>query len=234
MKVSIIIPFYDNWTMTHQRMMELYKHIVNPVEIVLVNDCSKDESIDSSVAWWQQNSKHRVKYVKNKKNLGFGKSMNKGVNKSGGDIVVLLSNDVQVTGDFISVILQKLKEDEKVLIGGELHDWNTGWNVLEINGQMKVFPYAAGWLLSCTREVWDDIGGFDSIYEKFDYEDMCLSTMAIHKGYKLVGLNLKFMLRHFSGQTVRKEYPDREKYTLENQKRFIEKWSTILKDEDTC
>ena len=228
--VSIIIPFYNNWELTHQRMMELHTYIPFQVEIILVDDCSTDENIAGGMGWWKTQSKHRVICIKNKKNLGFGGAFNKGCQRASEDVYVLLSNDVQVSGDFVSLILEKLKKDEKTLIGGQVLYHDTGWNVLNINGKPKLFPYAMGWLLACTKEAWKDLGGFDQIYEKFDYEDVDLSTTAIHKGYKLVALDYR-RLRHFSALTVRKYYPDREAYTMKNQKRFIKKWSKILKDE---
>jgi len=227
--VSIILPFYNNWHLTHQRMMELYEFVSIPCEIILVNDCST-EDMGGAMSWWKNQDRHRVVCVKTPKNLGFGGAMNHGAKRATEDVYVFLSNDVQVLGDFIPAILQKLQENEKSLVGGEVLAYDTGWNVLKINGKPKLFPYVAGWLLACTKETWKDLGGFDPIFQKFDYEDIDISATAILKGYKLVGLNDK-RLRHFSGQTVRKYYPDRESYTMKNQKRFIKKWSEILKDE---
>lgn len=231
MKPSIIIPFYGKWSLTQARLTELYKYVIDPVEIVLVDDFSRDESIDKNVYWWQTNGKHKITYVHNPENLGFGMSMNHGVRASSGDLIILLSNDVQINGNFLPIIQDKFRTEGKFILCGELHGWDTGWNVLEINGKKRLFPYAAGWFIACTRDAWDDIGGFDPIYGKFDYEDVDLSTTAIQKGYRIIPLNLKYMLRHFSGQTVRAKYPNREKFTLENQRIFIEKWSKILKDE---
>jgi GT2 family glycosyltransferase len=232
MKTSIIIPFYGKWPLTNQRLAELHKYIPDNIEIVLVDDFSQDKDIDRCVTWWGENSRHNIIYVHNSENLGFGMSMNHGVDASTGDVVVLLSNDVQVHGNFLPMVLDKLSKEAKLLICGEMHGWDTGWNVLEINGKKRLFPYAAGWFLACKRDDWYDIGGFDPRYEKFDYEDVDLSTTAIQKGYRLTPLNIKFMLRHLSAQTVRSVYPDRERYTYKNQQRFIEKWSEILKDEE--
>ena len=41
-RISVVMPFYNNWGLTHQRLMDLWKH-VNPYEIVLVNDASTEE-----------------------------------------------------------------------------------------------------------------------------------------------------------------------------------------------
>ena len=229
MSVSVIMPFYNQWTMTHRRMMELYEQVSTPIEIILVDDCST-EDVTGGHGWWKQQNKHRVKCIKTPKNLGFGGAMNLGCHVATEDVYILLSNDVQVLGNFIPEIVQKLQDNPKSLIGNEIMNWDTGWNVLNINGKPKMFPYLGGYLLACTSEAWRDLGGFDDIYKKFDYEDVDLSTIAIYKGYDLIPLNSR-KVRHFSGQTVRKHYPNREDYTRINRQRFIKKWSKILKDE---
>ena len=33
MSVSVIMPFYNQWTMTHRRMMELYEKVPTPIDI---------------------------------------------------------------------------------------------------------------------------------------------------------------------------------------------------------
>jgi GT2 family glycosyltransferase len=225
--VSVILPFFNNWQLTHQRMMELYSRVHTPIEIILVDDCSTDD-VSGGMGWWKTQSKHRVICIKTPKNLGFGGAHNHGAKRATGEVLIFLSNDVVITGDFLPGVLGAV--GEKVLVGNTLRGYDTGWNVLEINGKPKLFPYLEGYFLACTKDVWKELGGFDPLYAKFDYEDMCLSTTAIYKGYKLVPLNLD-ILQHMSGQTIRKNYPDREKYTFINQQRFINKWSKILKDE---
>ena len=225
-RISVVIPFFNNWDLTHQRLMDLWKH-VNPYEIILIDDASTETKIDSSVAWWQKEVKLPIRYVKNGKNLGFGKSMNKGIWLSEGEVVVLLSNDVTVSGDFTIPILSKI--DNNVLIGNTLYEYDTGWNKFVIKGKVKIFPYLGGYFLAAFRDSFIELGGFDDRYGKFDYEDVDLSTRAVYMGYELVPLNSGH-LTHLSGQTVRKNFPDREKYTNENKKKFYEKWKKLYED----
>lgn len=221
---------FNNWHLTHQRMMELYKFVSTPLEIILVDDCSTDKNIAGSMGFWTVQTKHRVIPIKTPKNLGFGGAMNHGAKRASEDVYVFLSNDVQVLYDFVPDVLNEIEENEKVLVGNELYIHDTGWNVLKINDKPMLFMYLAGYFLACTKESWKDLGGFDDIFAPFDYEDMDISTTAVQKGYKLIPINSK-MLLHASGQTVRKVRPDRESVTYRNQQRFIGKWSKILKDE---
>ena len=106
-KFSIIMPFYNNWPLTHQRMMELFNHIQEELEIILVDDCSTND-VSGPMGWWKTQSKHRVICIKTPKNLGFGGAMNFGAKRATEDVLVFLSNDVKVSGDFISQILRKI------------------------------------------------------------------------------------------------------------------------------
>ena len=221
--ISIIMPFYNRWDLTHQRMMDLYKWINEEVEIVLVNDASTDMEIKGGVAFWQKNSpRHTVKYKENKENLGFGGAMNAGADVASGNILVFLSNDVQIAGDFITQIKAILKQNDKTLVGGRIVYWEAGWNEFEHKGKKFIVPYCEGWLLACTREVWDNLGGFDPLYGKYAVEDIDISTTAISLGYELKGLDNPH-LSHIGGATAKYD-EHRMNYTIQNKEKYIEKW----------
>jgi len=222
---SIIIPFYNNWELTHSRLMELYNYTdSNACEIILVNDASTDDEIDRGVAWWQkQIGKDRtIRYLKNKENLGFGGSMNRGASKAHGDIVVLLSNDVKISGVFLGEV-RILLENTKSLVGGEYLGRFTGWN--KIDG--VICPYLNGWFLASKKEDWDLVGGFDPNFGKFDAEDIDLSLRYLQAGYNLIQIT-QSKVHHVGGQTVNKYHPDREAQTKRNIAYLNKKWSGKL------
>ena len=218
MKVSIILLFYNHWDMTHQRMMELYKHLPDYCEICLLNNAST-EDCDSGVAWWQKTvAKHTIRYRKVEKNLGFGGVMNEGAKIAKGDILVFLSNDVVISGDFVVDLVTKIEDDNKAFVGGRIVDWRAGWNEF---GNVIV-PYCEGWLLACTREAWDEIGGFDPRYGEADYEDIDISMTAQSLGYNLIALNSQFT-KHIGAQTIGYT-SDRMEKTKHNREIFEAKW----------
>jgi len=222
--ISVIIPFFNNWQLTHARLMEIHKFLPDDVEVILINDTSTDTDCDGGVGFWQgAETRHKIRYIKNKENLGFGGSMNRGSKAAKGEVLVFLSNDVIISGNFIEQIKKEIKEHEKdILIGGRVLYWDTGWN--KFNN--TIFPYCEGWLLACTREVWDNLGGFDSQYAPFDYEDVDLSTTAIQKDCELVGLNSPY-LKHLGGQTA--GYNEKRlAITNRNKEKFYAKWRSVI------
>jgi GT2 family glycosyltransferase len=230
--VSIIIPYYNHWDLVHARLHELYKFVPNiDVEIILVNDCSTETADEGGVAWWQTHVKHHtIRYKKNAANLGFGGSMNVGAKIAKGDVLVFLSNDVEVKGNFIPEVLFATEINQgKVFIGNEIIRFDSGWNTFEIDGKKYTVPYANGWFLACTNTVWNELGGFDLRYGKFDYEDVDISTKALELGYNLVGIYSEY-LRHFGGVTIQSLNVDRQAHTQGNKIIYMKKWLKKLPD----
>jgi GT2 family glycosyltransferase len=222
--ISVILPFYNRWDLTHARLMEIHKFFP-PCEVVLVNDASTEADCDGGVAFWQKaDIRQTIRYVKNKENLGFGGSMNKGAKLAKGNILIFLSNDVIMNNNFVGQIQMHIAQDENILVGGRIVYWPGGWNEFPHKGQNMVVPYCEGWLLACTKKVWDNLGGFDPRYGKYAFEDIDLSTTAMLLGYKLVGLNSPH-LQHLAGQTAKYD-ENRMRLTEKNKEIYIEKWQS--------
>lgn len=222
MKIGIVIPQYNHWELTHNRLMELYNKVPRDTVLVLVDDHSPDSDCQTGPAWWQKSALPNLLYYRNPENLGFGGSMNMGVRiavKNGAEGLILLSNDVTVMSDIATETATLLSLDKRILIGGEIRYDNTGWNVLPNCG---VIPYANGWFLATYKSTWKELGGFDPIYGKFDYEDVDLSTQAWMKGINLVPTTSH--LRHAGGISVASATNDRYSYTMNNKVHWLEKW----------
>lgn len=230
-RASIIIPFYGRYDLVMARLYELNIYVQESCEVMLVNDASPEDDFEGNIAWWQNLKKHTIRYIKNPENLGFGGSMNRGARKSTGEFLFFLSNDVQVSGDFVAPVVQKLQENPKQLVGGKMIDWNAGWNEVYEFGNPKrkklTIPWLEGWFLACTRVGWEELGGFDPIYKPFDMEDLDISTKAVSIGYALCPTNFPF-LKHLSGTTIMALGIDRMSITQANRAKYIEKWGDKL------
>jgi len=225
MKASIILLTYNKWNLTHARMWELYQYSPIDTEIIILDNASTDDDVASGARFWakEMNLKQDIRYIRTQKNLGFGGGHNYGASKATGDFVILLSNDVKISGDFISQINVVLEESPVSLVGGRLIDWASGWNSFRKDKETFIIPYLEGWMLACRREVWEDLGGFDPIYGLGDVDDICLSYTATQKKIKLISLNSSF-LDHVGAGTFGYS-KEREKRTIRNRERFARKWN---------
>jgi GT2 family glycosyltransferase len=148
------------------------------------------------------------------KNIGFGPGFNRLVGLSTGKVVILLSDDVRVFGDFLGLVGNVINaEGDKVVVGQTVVDHPAGWNQFG----PKVIPYLYGHILAMSRVAWDAIGGFDPIFVPAGYEDVDFSYRATLAGYKLVAAP-ELPIRHESLSAERYEHTVRMK-TL-----FAAKW----------
>ena len=73
---SVIIPIYNTKKHLHQCIKSVLNQKYKDFEIVLVNDCSTDGSLDVCNSY--KNNK-QIKTIHNQKNYGAGLSRNKGI-----------------------------------------------------------------------------------------------------------------------------------------------------------
>jgi len=222
MKITIIIPTYNKWSLTVSRLMELSHYCSNVYEVVLVDDASTEPF--TQLDFWKDRSPWKLVYERIMTNKGFGFSMNLGAALATGDVFVFLSNDVVIKKDFIPEIERQLEINKHpILMGTELLKHNTGWNMI---GDVVV-PYLHGWFLACSRDVWNVLGGFDhKTYGLSDYEDIDLSLTAIENNIMLVVLQDQD-LKHKTAQTFGYT-PERLARTKSNQVHFIQKWQSKI------
>ena len=194
----------------------------------MIDDCSDDDGVtEGGLNWW---ASFRVQYnfnvsaIRTPENLNFLLASNFGIRHlfdrtNDDDIIILLSNDVEIRTNFVRQIEDIISQFPMSLVGGILYSTNTGWN--EFGG--RLFPYIEGWLLAMDRNGWSAAGiGFDERFAPSDYEDIDLSTAMGVIGYALIPLNNPG-LHHIGGQSIHYG-AERMARTLENKKKFEEKW----------
>lgn len=220
MKVSFVIPIWNNFHLINQLMVDI-KDNCTPDEIIVVDDCSTDKATLDGIMWWAEN--YNVKVLRPIENLGFLKASNYGIKKATGDIICLISSDVRVYKDLAKIAKGMAQIPEKILLGGKVYNDTTGWNQF---GD-RIFPYVEGWLLIAKKEHWEELGYFDERFAPFDFEDVQLSTVAISKGFRLAQItpDAGTVVEHIGAQTI-KYGEARQKVTEEHRKIFESIWIT--------
>lgn len=217
--ISIIVPVWNKSQLTHQfltRHWQFYQDR-DDLEIVVIDNGSKDKT-PQLLADWGGRWGDRLRIITNETNRGFGPANNQGAELAAGEILIFISNDVMINGDYISPIISSLEIHPRNLVGPSRLDHDTGWNMFG----KELIPYLAGWCVAMTKETFTDLGGWDERYVPSDYEDVDLSYTAIHQGRGLIHLLLPLV--HISGVSAT-QLPDRREMTRKNQERFKEKWN---------
>lgn len=218
MKVSFVIPSYNNFNLVNQLLVDLFEHC-HPDEVIVVDDYSTEQSAIDGLFWWSNN--FDIQVIRPVENQGFLKASNIGLKAATGDVVCLVSTDVRIYKD-LSVIAKAMTQIEgKILLGGKYYTDTTGWN--DFDG--KIFPYIEGWLLIAKKEHWEELGYFDERYSPNDFEDVDLSTFALEKGFNLSQITPDngIVVEHGGGKSI--GYNEkRMALTERNREKFRNKW----------
>ncbi len=154
-------------------------------------------------------------------NLGFGGGWNAAVKLAQGDKIYLLSDDVEVQGDFITPILQKTGNlPTGVIVGQTLVHGHSGWNEFQ---NTPPIHYLNGHFLAMDVMTFLRLGGFDSdTFDPYDYEDMDLCYRAQQEhGWSLLAIP-ELPLRHGVAGTIGYN-PERYDHTVAMRARFAAK-----------
>jgi len=219
---SIICPVWNRADLTmkflasHWRLYARRKDI----EIIIIDNGSTDPT-PMILSQWKDVFGSNLTAIRNEENKGFGAANNQGTDAAKGNILIFISNDVMINGDYVTPVEKRLV-GSIALVGAELLTHNTGWNMFKKDGDSVLIPYVAGHLIAVNRSTWDVLGGWDERYHPSDYEDIDLSYAATQQGVQLVSMSLP--VHHLFGQSAGQIVGGREAMTRRNRQKFMEKW----------
>jgi len=139
--ISIIIPAFNEEKRLPQRLRQLAEQLPArlPIEIVVVNDGSRDNTLDVMSNFAQEYP--FIKCMNHKKNLGKGAAVRTGMYNARGEYLIFTDADDTYTADHIEKVAKNLMAGREIVIacrksrGRERIEGEAGWR----NWQGKVF-----------------------------------------------------------------------------------------------
>ncbi len=119
MTLSIIVPVYNeeqNIDLLYDAIQKAVKNVRMPWELILVDDGSRDNSLEKLRALVEKNPE-QIKVVVLRRNFGQTAAIAAGIDHSKGDIVILLDADLQNDPADIPLMLSKIDEGYDVVSG---------------------------------------------------------------------------------------------------------------------
>ena len=189
--VDILLPVYNALDDVKNCIDSLYRHRTFEFNLIVIDDCSESET---GFYLEEKSRELRFTLLRNKENLRFTKSVNKGFAQSKADVVILLNSDTIVTPFWLEKILLCFQSDKVTGIVGPLSNaasWQTvpvredkvngGWLVNEIpqgysidlmsklietvsKREYPLVPSVNGFCYAIRREVINKIGTLDEEY----------------------------------------------------------------------
>ncbi len=108
-KISIIVPMYNSFHMMKRNLEVLEKQKAADIELIIVDDCSKDDSFMKAKEYASKSPLKTV-VVRNEKNSGPGVSRNNGIDLATGDYITFADSDDYFADNYTEV-LAPLMED---------------------------------------------------------------------------------------------------------------------------
>ena len=108
MLISVVIPCF-NCEKTIKRCLDSISSNKDDLEIILVNDCSTDDTLNV-IKDYISDSKLNIKLINNEHNLGAGATRNIGIKSCTGEYIVFLDSDDCFVNDTIYTLKEKLEQ----------------------------------------------------------------------------------------------------------------------------
>jgi glycosyltransferase involved in cell wall biosynthesis len=110
-KLSIIIPAYNEGPTIH-RILDKVKAVslLNDIqkEVVIVNDCSGDNTEEAVLNYQQQNPSLPILYRRHSVNKGKGAALHTGIKEATGDFIVIQDADLEYDPNEFNVLLKPI------------------------------------------------------------------------------------------------------------------------------
>ena len=252
MNISIIIPNYNGEQLLKKNLPKIYDAVSEykngRVEIIIPDDPSIDKSsevingfINSIV---DKNIIGKTISNRNVAKSGFGMNVNRGASIATGDVLILLNSDVHPHKKFLEPLLKHFEKPDIFAVGcldesieengevvyrgrgigkfkkgflshnkGDIDQSNTLW----VSGGSGAFR----------KSVWDRLGGFDTIYDPFYWEDIDLSYQAQKAGFKTVFESKSIVTHEHEQGIVKTQYTELYVKRISYRNQFIFIWKNV-------
>lgn len=191
LKISVLIPCYNQAAYIEQVVNAILTQTTLPDEIIVVDDASLDNSVSILKGL-------PVKIIRHTTNQGLSQARNSAINASTGDILIFIDGDAIASPGLIEVLLSGYQNSKDPNIGGvggrgvetQLNSVYDRWRAYHASQDfgpiaLDDVPFLYGLCMSYTRNVIDEVGGFDPFFSQTCGEDVDIG-IRIHKaGYRL-------------------------------------------------
>lgn len=232
--ISVIIPTYKR----RSEFLAKLRHnipFLRGCEIIVVNDAPTDSLRESMRGFGD------VRLIENRTNMGFAGAVHRGIMAAKHQHVVLLNNDVTLASDSFKKAKQQLEQDPRLFavafsqtekdgkkVGKNRIFWSNGFFQHHKAESMDSgeTAWAEGGACMIDREKYKLIGGFDTLFSPFYWEDIDLSYRARKAGYHIV-FDDSITVEHHHESTIGSEFKSSEVKAIAYRNQFFFIWKNI-------
>ena len=233
-KVTIIIPVYNVEKYLERCLDSILNQTFNDYEVICVNDCSPDNSAEILNEYAKKYEHIRI--LSNDKNLGLGRTREKGIKEARSEYIMLIDSDDYVSPDYIETYYNEMENDSNLdaVIGGYIRD---------VDGKKKKYiPIDSVWssvtyTIACAKMYRKDF----ITENKLTFtdvrmgEDIFFSLSTFYCGMKYKIINYSGYYYYFNRKSITGSMnysKNHEMFISDIFDRFMEKYDISLLDEN--
>lgn len=190
--ISVVVPVYNQARLL-RRLLDSFERLENAeaVEIILVDDCSTDDTPDVVAQWTRKALPFPVEYVRLEKNGGPGRARNTGIERARAPVVAFTDSDCVVTPGWLVNLGRKLDGDARIGgVGGKvlpLADATMAARYYVFNRSLEP-PVSRQYLVTCNccylRQALLEAGAFTGDIRTPGGEDIAASILMWKRGWR--------------------------------------------------
>jgi GT2 family glycosyltransferase len=235
--VSIVIP---NWNGVYlmEKHLKTVLDAAQGVEIIVADDKSTDGSVE-----YLKTQFPKIKVVQRDSRGGFGANVNAGVAAAKGEIIILLNTDVEPEKEFLLPLLTHFRDPQVFAVGCLEKSLENGKTFLRgrgvahwvkgyfIHSRGEVDKTDTAWVSGGSgafrKSIWDKLGGMDTLYNPFYWEDIDLSYRGRKAGWRTL-FEPKSIVHHYHEEgKIKREFTQMDVKRIVYRNQFIFIWKNL-------
>lgn len=237
MKISVVIPNFNGSRILKENLPKILD-AVGDAEVIVIDDASTDDSVLLLRKYFPE-----VKIKAREKNEGFASAVNDGTKIAAGELILLLNSDVIPEKDFLKYLTVHFADPQVFAVG--CLQYSNAQKGQTTHGR-GIGKFEKGFLVHgpgtpdkkdtlwvfggagiFRKSIWEKLGGLDTLYNPFYWEDIDLSYRALKAGYKLV-FEAKSVVTHDQTQgAIRSSYSQVYVNTIAHRNQILFVWLNI-------
>lgn len=120
-KLSIVIPAYNEGKTIHHILNKIMEvELINNIhkEVIIVNDCSTDDTEESILRYKDQNQNLNIQYYKHEINMGKGAALHTGIKKATGEYLIIQDADLEYDPNEYNILLKPVVNGHADIVYG--------------------------------------------------------------------------------------------------------------------